>query len=98
MASSSRNVMMEMISITTTMASSRRTMNRVISVGDPDLGPRIERVAQTVAEDVDRHHAQHEHDARDQDVVERRRDRPGPVGDAVPPGRVRAVEPATPRG
>src|ERR1700722_10521799 len=83
-AASSRNVMIVTAIITNTAANSRRTMNRIIagagaswsaSAGDPHLGARVQRITDTVAEDVDRHHGEHEHDPWHQHVGERCRDR-----------------------
>src|SRR6202044_2828623 len=51
--------------MTSTVHSDRRTMN--VSTGSllhSQLGPRVERVADAIAQDVQRQHGQHDHDAR----------------------------------
>src|SRR2546429_98812 len=71
----------------------RRMMKATISVSplvlDPHLGARVERVAQAVAEDVQREHGQDERDPRDETEPRRGLDLVLPAGDQVSPGRAR---------
>src|ERR1700722_1207205 len=97
-AASSRNVMIVTAIITNTAAMMRRMMNRIIaaarastSAGDPHLRARVQRIADAVAEDVDRHHGQDEHQPGHEHVREPDRDRRDPLGDHRPPRGVRRL-------
>src|SRR5436305_15245458 len=65
-ASKIRNVSSEITNITATIANSRRTTNLAISTPplprDPDLGARIQRVAESVTAEVDREAREDQHD------------------------------------
>src|ERR1700691_206829 len=60
-----KNVSAEIAKRTTAVHKARRTMNLSIALAThPQLRPRIERFADTIAQYVQRQHREHDHDAR----------------------------------
>src|SRR3954452_6115375 len=82
-----KNVKTEMAKRTSTIDSSRLTMKRATLVLlHPDLRPRVQRVAHTVAEHVQREHGEHEHETGHDREVRAADDLLHAVADHVAPG------------